>query len=89
MCDCLQIRVFCFDKTGTLTRDGLDFLGAKAADGGAFGDLLTPADSSSAAGIPPSVMNGLATCHAVSRFGDAYVGNQVEVGPGNPVQHAF
>ena len=55
-----------------------EFLGVRALVNGAFSSLLTPANKADA--IPATVMRGLATCHAVSRFGDGYVGNQVEVG---------
>ncbi|KAI5068182.1 hypothetical protein GOP47_0017102 [Adiantum capillus-veneris] len=75
-----KIRVFCFDKTGTLTKEGLDFIGVqglqrhgneilfgsvKAFDKGDEIDNLT--------------RHGLATCHAVSKYGSRYVGNEVEV----------
>ncbi|KAG0585432.1 hypothetical protein KC19_2G011200 [Ceratodon purpureus] len=76
-----KIRVFCFDKTGTLTNEGLDFIGAQSVVrsnnfGPAFGPLKTPANGDD---IEPSTLHGLATCHAVTKFGDRFVGNQVEV----------
>ncbi|KAJ7537387.1 hypothetical protein O6H91_11G004100 [Diphasiastrum complanatum] len=75
-----KIRVFCFDKTGTLTKEGLDFLGVQCSlvDSGipTFGPLVSPAKVES---LSPLVTHGLATCHAVAKFGEEYVGNQVEV----------
>lgn len=77
-----KIRVFCFDKTGTLTHEGLDFIGAqsviRSGKGGSpiFGHLDLPANGD---GIDPRTLHGLATCHAVTKFGDQFVGNQVEV----------
>lgn len=70
-----KIRVFCFDKTGTLTKDGLDFLGVHLVTDGAFNANV----SNDVAEIDQKVMDGLSTCHAVAKFGDRFVGNQVEV----------
>jgi cation-transporting ATPase 13A3/4/5 len=83
-----KIRVFCFDKTGTLTKNGLDFIGVQgvvkdvdaAADGQptiVFGAVQSP--QSGVDMIDKLVVQGLATCHAVTRFGDQFVGNEVEV----------
>lgn len=76
-----KIRVFCFDKTGTLTKEGLDFIGAQSVVrsinfGPTFGPLKNPAIGDD---MEPSTLHGLATCHAVTKFGDRFVGNQVEV----------
>lgn len=74
--------MFCFDKTGTLTHEGLDFIGAqsviRSGSGGSptFGHLDLPANGD---GMDPCTLHGLATCHAVTKFGDQFVGNQVEV----------
>lgn len=73
--------MFCFDKTGTLTKEGLDFIGAQSVvrsinSGPAFGPLKTPANGDD---MEPSTLHGLATCHAVTKFGNRFVGNQVEV----------
>jgi cation-transporting ATPase 13A3/4/5 len=73
--------VFCFDKTGTLTKDGLDFIGAqslvtKNETNPSFGIVLSPKKGDN---LDPLTVHGLATCHAVSTFGNQYVGNQVEV----------
>ncbi len=80
--------MFCFDKTGTLTKNGLDFIGVQgvvkhvdaAADGQptiVFGAVQSP--QSGVDMIDKLVVQGLATCHAVTRFGDQFVGNEVEV----------
>jgi len=77
-----KIRVFLFDKTGTLTHEGLDFIGAwsvvrsGSSDGPPFGHLKLPANGD---GMDPSTLHGLATCHAVTKFDNQFVGNQVEV----------
>ena len=76
-----KIRVFCFDKTGTLTKEGLDFIGAQSvvrsiSFGPTFGPLKSPANGDD---MEPLTVHGLATCHAVTKFGDQFVGNQVEV----------
>ncbi|CAM6091151.1 unnamed protein product [Calypogeia fissa] len=73
-----KIRVFCFDKTGTLTKNGLDFIGIQSshfnAEGkSAFKDKICLED------VDMLTMHGLATCHAVTKFGEQYVGNEVEV----------
>jgi hypothetical protein len=41
----------------------------------AFGAVTSVTEPS----LPHWVLNGIATCHAVSKFGDSFVGNQVEV----------
>ena len=79
-----KARVFCFDKTGTLTTDMLDFLGARPVirKGGdddplALGDLWHPHESQRS--FDPNFVHALASCHAVAKFGENLVGNQVEV----------
>jgi len=76
-----KIRVFCFDKTGTLTHEGLDFIGAQSivrsgSGEPTFGHLNMPANGD---GMDRYTLDGLATCHAVTKFGNQFVGNQVEV----------
>jgi len=73
-----KIRVYCFDKTGTLTTDSLEFLGARPVVGGQLGDLAHPTESK-AGSLDTDMMRALASCHAVAKFGDTFVGNQVEV----------
>lgn len=74
-----KIRVFLFDKTGTLTKDGLDMIGVQSSglpdrDGRiSFNDQCLLQDTDRL------TMHGLATCHALTRFGKQYVGNEVEV----------
>lgn len=76
---CGKVRLFAFDKTGTLTKEGLDFIGVhevETADGEKkFGSrpLVAVQD------ISPIITKGLATCHALSKFGETLVGNEVEV----------
>ena len=60
-----------------MTKDGLDFLGAQPVINGKFGSVTTATDAS----LPHWVLQGVATCHDVSKFGDSFVGNQVEVRP--------
>ncbi|MCO5592424.1 hypothetical protein L7F22_046427 [Adiantum nelumboides] len=76
-----KIRVFCFDKTGTLTKEGLDFIGVQEVGERNEGDLtfgpvrvLSEGDK-----VDVLTIHGLATCHAVSKYGSQYVGNEVEV----------
>ncbi|MCO5602074.1 hypothetical protein L7F22_056201 [Adiantum nelumboides] len=76
-----KIRVFCFDKTGTLTKEGLDFIGVQELGERNEGDLtfgpvrvLSEGDK-----VDVLTIHGLATCHAVSKYGSQYVGNEVEV----------
>jgi len=70
---CGKVRVCCFDKTGTITNEGLDFTGVVTAEDGQLSDLMDSEKS------PDIVLNGLATCHAVTQLGTEFVGNQVEV----------
>ena len=74
----MQIRIFCFDKTGTLTDEGLDFLGVRSVDSGSEGNVLLPMNAAPNT-LPVHVLDSLATCHAVSTYGNGFVGNQVEV----------
>ncbi len=73
-----KIRLFCFDKTGTLTKEGLDFIGIQSVlrTGPSFEPVKSPEKGDK---IDFRTLNGLATCHAVTKFGDQFVGNQVEV----------
>ncbi|MCO5602078.1 hypothetical protein L7F22_056205 [Adiantum nelumboides] len=75
-----KITVFCFDKTGTLTKEGLDFIGVQGLNRNGNQILF---DSVKAFDKGDEVDNitrhGLATCHAVSKYGSRYVGNEVEV----------
>lgn len=73
-----KIRLFCFDKTGTLTKEGLDFIGIQSVlrTGPTFEPVKSPEKGDK---IDFRTLNGLATCHAVTKFGDQLVGNQVEV----------
>ncbi|KAH9540758.1 hypothetical protein CY35_14G023000 [Sphagnum magellanicum] len=73
-----KIRLFCFDKTGTLTKEGLDFIGIQSVlrTGPTFEPVKSPEKGDK---IDFRTLNGLATCHAVTKFGDQFVGNQVEV----------
>ena len=78
-----KISVFCFDKTGTLTKEGMDFSGGACVENSELSSLKQ-APSASKPGdtnvIPDSIVDCMATCHAVARFGkDQFVGNEVEV----------
>jgi magnesium-transporting ATPase (P-type) len=77
-----KIRVFCFDKTGTLTNSGLDFIGVRDVrkdkeNHPIFGPVQSPLCHDES--IDNVILHGLATCHAVSKFGEQFVGNEVEV----------
>lgn len=75
---CGKMKLICFDKTGTLTKDGLDFLGVqpvyKGKDFVVF-DEFKSGDKN----LEMSVERGLATCHNVTKYGESFVGNEVEV----------
>ncbi|KAI5068179.1 hypothetical protein GOP47_0016524 [Adiantum capillus-veneris] len=76
-----KIRVFCFDKTGTLTKEGLDFIGVQGLgerneQGLTFGPVMALNKGDD---VDVLTIHGLATCHAVSKYGSQYVGNEVEV----------
>jgi magnesium-transporting ATPase (P-type) len=75
--------VFCFDKTGTLTNNGLDFVGLQGVentvhDGLQFSPTQSPWKHDL---IDDVILRGFATCHAVTKFGAQFVGNEVEVVP--------
>eukprot|EP00873_Tetraselmis_striata_P045781 jgi/Tetstr1/466045/TSEL_010632.t1 len=77
-----KIRVYCFDKTGTLTTDTLDFLGARevaltSGGGAVLSPFAHPEDGKEA--LSRDMTRALASCHAVAKFGETFVGNQVEV----------
>eukprot|EP00250_Pteridium_aquilinum_P014895 c22269_g1_i1 orf=370-4158(-) len=76
-----KIRVFCFDKTGTLTKEGLDFIGvqslAKRNEREPVFGTVSKVNKEDV--VDKMTIHGLATCHAVSKYGSQYVGNEVEV----------
>jgi len=85
-----KVHVFCFDKTGTLTKEGLDFraIHCVTGEGGSFGELAEEVDTTAfgyanggkeGQGDVKSMVKAMATCHAVTRYNDTFVGNQVEV----------
>ena len=77
-----KIRVFCFDKTGTLTNDGLDFVGIQGVENSIVNNesRFRPTQSPwKHELIDDVILRGFATCHAVTKFGAQFVGNEVEV----------
>lgn len=78
-----KITVFCFDKTGTLTKEGMDFSGGACVENNALTALKqapSAGGNAKAEILPSNIVECMATCHAVARFGeDQYVGNEVEV----------
>ncbi|KAI7865249.1 hypothetical protein BDF14DRAFT_1730653 [Spinellus fusiger] len=72
-----KVRIFCFDKTGTLTREGLEF----------YGGVVTPSLTTQPfeereqdpLKMDPLIAMGIATCHAVTRTKDQYIGNPVDI----------
>ncbi|KAI8099031.1 uncharacterized protein BX664DRAFT_320215 [Halteromyces radiatus] len=70
-----KVRIFCFDKTGTLTREGLEFFGAVSKS--------TTDGENERVGDPtlmqPTFAMGIATCHAVTKMKDQYIGNPVDI----------
>lgn len=68
--------MFCFDKTGTLTNSGLEFIGLQGVESARFRPMQSPLKHDLLSNI---TLQGLATCHAVTKFGAQIVGNEVEV----------
>ncbi|KAI7902541.1 uncharacterized protein BX663DRAFT_552451 [Cokeromyces recurvatus] len=67
-----KVRIFCFDKTGTLTKEGLNFFGSVAAPN--FEERVQDALE-----MEPLLAMGIATCHAVTKVGDQFIGNPVDI----------
>ncbi|KAI8976751.1 hypothetical protein BDB01DRAFT_852965 [Pilobolus umbonatus] len=69
-----KVRIFCFDKTGTLTREGLEFHGGIASNNGVIGQR-----EEDPLKMDHVMAMGIATCHAVSKVKDQYIGNPVDI----------
>jgi predicted P-type ATPase len=69
-----KVRIFCFDKTGTLTREGLEFYGSVAIDQGQFKERIEDPLM-----MNPTLAMGIATCHAVTKVGNQFIGNPVDI----------
>jgi len=72
-----KIRVVCFDKTGTLTKEGLDFIGVHE-----LSDVSKPTFKEKPGSIEDfseTLLHGLATCHAVTKYENKLIGQEVEV----------
>ena len=67
-----KVRIFCFDKTGTLTREGLEFYGSVASP--EFDQRITDPIH-----MEPLLAMGIATCHAVTKVEDQFIGNPVDI----------
>ncbi|OZJ03044.1 hypothetical protein BZG36_03711 [Bifiguratus adelaidae] len=89
-----KVRIFCFDKTGTLTREGLEFFGAVGLDHVETPIEAVDDETSKTAlvskrtfaqhvedpgDIDPLLRMGIATCHAVTKVKDQFVGNPVDI----------
>ncbi|KAI9270803.1 hypothetical protein BDA99DRAFT_460449 [Phascolomyces articulosus] len=73
-----KVRIFCFDKTGTLTREGLEFYGAVARPeqlNGSFANNRTDDPLK----MEKTLAMGIATCHAVTKVHDQFIGNPVDI----------
>lgn len=72
-----KVRIFCFDKTGTLTREGLEFYGSVASPN----DLSArfPERIEDSLKMDRTLAMGIATCHAVTKVHDQYIGNPVDI----------
>ncbi|CAO0803749.1 unnamed protein product [Mucor circinelloides] len=67
-----KVRIFCFDKTGTLTKEGLEF----------YGSVTSPAldqRTMNPLNMNPLLAMGIATCQAVTKVGDQFIGNPVDI----------
>ncbi|KAI9496322.1 hypothetical protein BDB00DRAFT_809960 [Zychaea mexicana] len=72
-----KVRIFCFDKTGTLTREGLEFYGAVVQPDkldGTFDDRVEDPLK-----MDKTLAMGIATCHAVTKVRDQFIGNPVDI----------
>ncbi|GAN11385.1 P-type ATPase (P-ATPase) Superfamily [Mucor ambiguus] len=67
-----KVRIFCFDKTGTLTKEGLEFYGSVASP-------MLNQRTMDPMTMEPLLAMGIATCHAVTKVGDQYIGNPVDI----------
>lgn len=67
-----KVRIFCFDKTGTLTKEGLEFYGSVASP--ALDQRITDPLT-----MEPLLAMGIATCHAVTKVGNQFIGNPVDI----------
>ncbi|KAI9478570.1 MAG: hypothetical protein EXX96DRAFT_571395 [Benjaminiella poitrasii] len=74
-----KVRIFCFDKTGTLTKEGLNFFGSVAAP--EFKERIQDPLQ-----MEPLLAMGIATCHAVTKVGDQFIGNPVDIESYNSMQ---
>ncbi|CAO3599019.1 unnamed protein product [Absidia cylindrospora] len=72
-----KVRIFCFDKTGTLTREGLEFYGAVGKSDN--GDTATSDRIEDPTLMEPTFAMGIATCHAVTKMKDQFIGNPVDI----------
>ncbi|KAF7723970.1 hypothetical protein EC973_001486 [Apophysomyces ossiformis] len=70
-----KVRIFCFDKTGTLTREGLEFYGGVPAPA----DTQFPEREEDPLRIEKRLAMGIATCHAVTKVHDQFIGNPVDI----------
>ncbi|KAG2204786.1 hypothetical protein INT47_004061 [Mucor saturninus] len=72
-----KVRIFCFDKTGTLTREGLEFYGSVSAPSAVIGPFGHREEDPIK--MEPILAMGIATCHAVTKVKDQYIGNPVDI----------
>ncbi|KAG0190539.1 hypothetical protein DFQ28_001935 [Apophysomyces sp. BC1034] len=73
-----KVRIFCFDKTGTLTREGLEFYGGVAAPTDTAAAVF-PEREEDPLKIESQLAMGIATCHAVTKVQDQFIGNPVDI----------
>jgi cation-transporting ATPase 13A3/4/5 len=72
-----KVRIFCFDKTGTLTREGLEFYGGVAAPQSAIAPFGHREEDPLK--MESKLAMGIATCHAVTKVKDQFIGNPVDI----------
>jgi cation-transporting ATPase 13A3/4/5 len=71
-----KVRIFCFDKTGTLTKEGLEFYGGVVTEGEK--KTFTPCEEEPLQ-LESNLATGIATCHAVTKLKDQFIGNPVDI----------
>ncbi|XP_022903351.2 polyamine-transporting ATPase 13A3-like [Onthophagus taurus] len=71
-----RIKLICFDKTGTLTNDGLDLSSIVPSDNATF---LNPIPNPLLLDLKSPLLQGMATCHSLTRINDEITGDPLDL----------
>ncbi|OLY84330.1 putative cation-transporting ATPase 13A2 [Smittium mucronatum] len=90
-----KIQIFCFDKTGTLTKEGLEFdrvvesvstpdrpqeiIKSQIIENDNDNDNLLLDPNSRTKIVAENTLMGLGCCHSVSKLGESFIGNPVDI----------